>query len=537
MFGKTRLTKSNVVKLIAQGMLDATAEDDSVGQLIFDVNGEYANDNEPNTALPTANPGRCQVYALVQRAETPSKPLRLNFDEQPDSCIQVLASKLGEDERTSIHVQSFSNVTLPPLPEIAGLPIEERDRPVRIVLTYWAVLHKAGFQADPKRLLGLGLSGANASGFSPHFSKPLREAAYDHASGGQGSAPPPHPGSLNGLVGELEVIARFALEKPKDKALKSTGSGEPILDADDLALLKFLAHPGAGPTMLRPYRGCHAADASHFVAEVLDLLDRGRTVILDVGNATDTLRRYFADLLSRAVFAHQEGKFVTNRLGGPDGHFVQLYFEEAHNLFPVDDKDLTGVYARFAKEGAKFHIGMVYSTQSPSAINRELLAQTENFFVGHMSSQDETKALAKVQVAFADHLAAVPRSAPPRTRDELPTSATLSHEYVRREVQRGRAFAGQYGYGEKTNWGEKVYHKLDPGTYLVLNVPTGRYDRADAFPTPTDLIGLDRILATVPGLVSREHVGAMFPIELANGIASMSSYPSAKILERFLTSR
>lgn len=40
MFGKTRLGKSNVVKLIAKGMLDATAEDKSVGQLIFDVNGD-----------------------------------------------------------------------------------------------------------------------------------------------------------------------------------------------------------------------------------------------------------------------------------------------------------------------------------------------------------------------------------------------------------------------------------------------------------------------------------------------------------------
>ena len=48
---------------------------------------------------------------------------------------------------------------------------------------------------------------------------------------------------------------------------------------------------------------------------------------------------------------------MNNALGGK---FTQLYFEEAHNLFPIDDKDLTGVYARFAKEGAKLHIGIVY---------------------------------------------------------------------------------------------------------------------------------------------------------------------------------
>jgi hypothetical protein len=85
-----------------------------------------------------------------------------------------------------------------------------------------------------------------------------------------------------------------------------------------------------------------------------------------------------------------------------ESHFVQLYFEEAHNLFPVDDKDLTGVYARLAKEGAKFHLGMVYSTQSPSTINRELLAQTENVFVDHLSSQHEAQALGRCRSRSPD---------------------------------------------------------------------------------------------------------------------------------------
>jgi len=214
------------------------------------------------------------------------------------------------------------------------------------------------------------------------------------------------------------------MENPKHKALKSTGSsGDPILDPDDLALLKFLVPSGAGPAMLRPYRNFHAPEASDFTAKILSLLDEGKTVILDLGNATDALRRYFADLLSKAVFGHQEEKFVTNKLGG---HYVQLYFEEAHNLFPIDNKDLTGVYARFAKEGAKFHIGMVYSTQSPSTINRELLAQTENFFVGHLASQDETKALARVQVAFVGIEQDIMRAKTPGYMRML----TLSHRFV-----------------------------------------------------------------------------------------------------------
>jgi hypothetical protein len=169
--------------------------------------------------------------------------------------------------------------------------------------------------------------------------------------------------------------------------------------------------------------GYHAPNAGDFINEILQALDAGKTVILDLGNATDQIRRYFSDMLSKAVFSHQEKKFVSNALGQ---HFIQLYFEEAHNLFPLDDKAITGVYARFAKEGAKFHIGIVYSTQSPSTINKELLVQTENFFVGHLSSSDETRALTRVQIAFTGLEDDIMRSRTPGYMRML----TLSHRFV-----------------------------------------------------------------------------------------------------------
>jgi DNA helicase HerA-like ATPase len=118
-----------------------------------------------------------------------------------------------------------------------------------------------------------------------------------------------------------------------------------------------------------------------------------------------------------------DSKRTSNNLGN---HFLQLYFEEAHNLFPTDDKDFTGVYVRFAKEGAKFHIGIVYSTQSPSTINKELLAQTENFFVSHLSSQDETRALSRIQVAFAGIEEDILRARTPGYMRMM----TLSHRFV-----------------------------------------------------------------------------------------------------------
>jgi hypothetical protein len=422
MFGKTRLGKSNVVKLLAQAMLDATTVDNSVGQLVFDINGEYANDNpqDGNRSLRSANEARCQVYALTSRPNTPSRPLRLNFFEQPGACLEVLASLLEQDNQRSNYIRSFASVSLPDLAALPGMSESDRTRAVRKVQMYWASLNKAGFAANERRLRDLRVVATQyVRNFDCHFNAALRSAAYAAVGRPQ---PPTAPGSLDELQAELEVMARFRREVPNDPNL--TSSGRAVFDPDMAALLDFLnPATGTGPAVLRAYISYHAADAGNFQSEILELLDHGRTVILDLGNATDSIRRYFSNLLSTAVFRAQETKFVSNTLGD---RFVQLYFEEAHNLFPPDSKDLTGVYARFAKEGAKFHIGIVYSTQSPSTINRELLAQTENFFVGHLSSQDETKALSRVQVAFAGIEDDILRAKTPGYMRML----TMSHRFV-----------------------------------------------------------------------------------------------------------
>lgn len=47
------------------------------------------------------------------------------------------------------------------------------------------------------------------------------------------------------------------------------------------------------------------------------------------------------------------------------------------------------------------------------------------------------------------------------------------------------------------------------------------------------LIAIDDIVATLPTIISNRFEGALLPIELANGIASLSTYPSAKALELF----
>ena len=129
---------------------------------------------------------------------------------------------------------------------------------------------------------------------------------------------------------------------------------------------------------------------------------------------------------------------------------------------------------------------------------------------------------------FFDHLQILSRNVT-CTPGEL-RYAVLSHGYTRDVIQRIPDRGCPYGL--RTNWGEKLFVCVDDYTHMVLNIPTGEYIVSDDYPDASDLIGLDRILATLPQLISRQYEGALYPLELANDIASMSVYPSARILSQ-----
>lgn len=422
LFGKTRLGKSNVVKLIAQSIIENTivtgtdtqemtngatqelegetgSEKYVVGQLIFDQNGEYANDNpqDNSKSLRSVNPDRCVVYALTKKESTPSRPLKINFYEHPEKSKPIIGSLLEQDRRASGYVASFISVELPSLDEIGKMDdYGDKVRAIRKIQIFWAILKKAGYPVNEKNLKEIAPTSKVASKFDPGFHHELRIEAYSYGN----NTPPPHIDTLDALIKELETINRFRRANPNHRGF-TTNSGNPLFDPDDTALLGFFdPEPGrAGVSYIQPYRIYHDPEAGDCLDEIVKELDSGKTVILDLGNAHPTVMSYFSEELSKSIFYHQVDKFSNDRLGN---HYVQLYFEEAHVLFPQKENEET-IYTRLAKEGAKYHIGMVYSTQSPTTINKDLLAQTENFFVAHLASRDDVNTLSKVNIAYEDY--------------------------------------------------------------------------------------------------------------------------------------
>lgn len=126
--------------------------------------------------------------------------------------------------------------------------------------------------------------------------------------------------------------------------------------------------------------------------------------------------------------------------------------------------------------------------------------------------------------AFFEHLQLIGANAP---------SGSIfipDNSYIRSEIQHSN-LAGVYG--TDTNYGAKVFIKYNDYHKMVINIPTGERGEFVENPSISNLIALDNIVATLPKILSNRYEGALLPIELANGIASLSTYPSAKALELF----
>ena len=423
MFGKTRMGKSNVVKLVVQGMLDVTKQNRNVGQLIFDVNGEYANSNPQDgfDAIASAYPDRCTSYFLTPRGAMSESPklLRFNFYERTYEALSVMKELLPPSTAQTEYVARLLTCRLPNLARSDHDTERKLGNRVRKVMLFWTLLDICGFEVNPERLQTRMESIGITQPFNPSFPQLLRLSAYQAI---RNSPPPPLPTTFAEMVTEINVVARFSQSYQNDPSLRR--NGQFIFDSDEEIMISFMFPPvGYSPFVLRPCLQFHSPEAGDFVAEILYKLANGETVILDLGSANEQIIRYFSRSLSEAVFREQESKFVSNTL---NNNYIQIYFEEAHMIFPPNAGNTIDVYSRFAKEGAKFNIGIVYSTQSPSTVNRDLLSQTENFFIGHLSSEIDTEQLAKIQHSFKHVGDIIMRQ---RTRGLLHV-LTYSHRYV-----------------------------------------------------------------------------------------------------------
>ncbi len=387
LFGMTRTGKSNTVKKVIQATVeiatsDATIDSEKVkpvGQIIFDVNGEYSNENQQDagTAIFAQYPKEVTRYSVLDKPGF--KVMRLNFYRAITEGFELLSSQLADDNANYVKVFLSIDWSKPEPGDNSAVTRYERR-----VACYQACLYRAGFSpgsieakfTSSKPIQESGIAGLD--GVEPKAGLPLDKvadwfaAAWDnyHEAGGP-----------------------FDLYKQKN--------GRDWADEDLQALMRFLTRkskPGgnvseAGFRKLVPARGLHTSSLDKaFEDEILELLRSGKIVLIDLSQGDPTIQRTYSDRLCKRVFADGMDRFIRNE----QANFIQMYFEEAHNLFPrKEERDLTIIYNRLAKEGQKLRIGLAYATQEVSSISASILKNTQNWFVAHLNNRDELKELDK----------------------------------------------------------------------------------------------------------------------------------------------
>ena len=418
LFGMTRTGKSNTVKKIIEATAEISAKAPSktlpdntnnkqsftkegapqypVGQIIFDVNGEYANPNMQDvrdgtaTAIYELYKDNVERYAIVDKTDKGFKVLKINFYNEIQAGFRLIADGLKNQDST--YIKSFCTVDLSMPENYKKSPKEktsdERHSAIaydKKIALYKCCLHEARFKM-PSGMNRIKFYGDAETinkivpSIKPHDGITIEQAIFWFKEVFEAIAKEEYK----------SLFAEYKKEKQKD-----------FFDEDMLALLVFLTRkpsPGkeasySGFRLLRQFIDLHTdLSDNSFEQEILKSLRNGKIIIIDLSQGEEKIRNLYSDKITRKIFEDSMDRFTKTL---PNNH-IQFYFEEAHNLFPKkEEKDLSDVYNRLAKEGAKLNLGMTYATQEVSSISSNILKNTQNWFIAHLNNEDELRELKK----------------------------------------------------------------------------------------------------------------------------------------------
>jgi DNA helicase HerA-like ATPase len=405
LFGMTRTGKSNTVKKIIEATVrmsesathKLTEKSPSAvellepfdkygmpkypaGQIIFDINGEYANPNlqDAGTAIYEMFKDQTSRYSVIPKKEF--KVMKVNFYLETISGFELIRSHLAEDNGD--YVRSFLAIDLEK-PDDYSSNYSSKNRYDRKIAAYQCCLFKAGFPVP--------------QGFKVTFQG---HKDLNHRVKADGSIDPSRGISLEEACDWFSNIWQEYDTFPYLRDYKAK-HGHEWADEDLKALLVFLTRrrkPGgsqdvSGYLKLRSLKELHTdTTGKPFEEEIIGELRTGGIVIVDLSQGNPEVQRLYSERICRQIFNDAMGRFIRSE----PNNFIQFYFEEAHNLFPKkEDKDLSQIYNRIAKEGAKLNLGMIYATQEVSSISANILKNTQNWFVAHLNNEDETKEIRK----------------------------------------------------------------------------------------------------------------------------------------------
>ena len=445
--GMSRSGKSNGMKIVAEAIYRLRTQDPSkcrIGQLIFDLSGEYAQDNPQDgkalhrihEVIGLARDEEVETYGLLPVPWDPDrKIMKINFFGKPfpsnwrtadveKSMDQLLAGRQivkGIMEReTYRYTTAFRDADL-------AIPIDAEGnhgtqiRYRRAILAYQTALAAAGLSYPTWQPSVQGLfSDDIITAMSPTNNENTDNQTYYNEAATILRQAKQERGKITwpSLQIVFRALGKFVDDKGggfnsfENTYIAKSSSGEGWADPRLRSIMRIFESQN-GPRLFQIAQQQHNPHVDvDFAERVVTDLRKGKLVIIDQSAGDPEQNQTAAERVMWRIFQSQQDLFrrqltqATER-SPTEGHVV-VYLEEAHNLLPKANaaNNLQTVWARSAKEGSKLNIGMVLATQAPSSVMPEILSETDNWILSYLNSESERRVIAGY-MDFADFLAQI----------------------------------------------------------------------------------------------------------------------------------
>lgn len=429
LFGMTRTGKSNTTKIIAKSIYELRHPHNlysknnlngdkplKIGQIIFDPNGEYANENiqdKDGEDNPTALKNIWELYSnaktdeqkkATREAEVVTYGIRahdndphrklmlLNFFEETNLQFgkEIIDAILADD--TSKYIKNFTQVRFEK-PDASDKSAICRYN--RRVLAYRALLSKADFPVPSNIIPSTsGLFGKELVKFLKE-DKSKNAALYKSVAEKLEDTKKTWTKVVQIFDGLAEYISDTKSNYSQFEAeyVKNSSTGDTWADDNLGKILTMFSYPNGSRQIGKAAEQHSANTTTDYAADIYTHLVDGKLVIIDQSSGEPELNKSSAERIMWHLFRKNQEQFRMSAKKIPE---ILVYIEEAHNLLPSgSDQDYSNVWVRTAKEGSKYRLGLIYATQEVSSVQKNILKNTANWFISHLNNADETKELCK----------------------------------------------------------------------------------------------------------------------------------------------
>jgi hypothetical protein len=375
-FGMTRTGKSNTIKTLVTAVHRYGSEHSrSIGQVIFDPQGEYANINKQDRTglrLLGDDDTTVRIYKVEPNSDdNREKPLRINFYDR-----EVL------DAAWSLVAEGTASVNTNYGKDFRSAVLSEPDKNDRsahsrwgwAMVAFYGLLAKCGFQGTT-----LPQSLTIAAPSSP------TNAFIDD-----------HPGAIAeaGRAGSYRILSPSGARQFAEWVGEREGEYPKWHDRENCHFMDiFGVYKFTGVTSaIRSIRAFHGFESTGDVGEhIWQDMVAGRLSIVDLSTGNDKVTK----VMSERVVTHLLNRAGERFRSDDEPVDMQIIVEEAHNLFERGGREVADdPWVRVSKEAAKYRMGLIYATQEVTSVDRRILSNTSNWLIAHLNSDHETRELA-----------------------------------------------------------------------------------------------------------------------------------------------